>query len=53
MLLVDTELFMKGESPDYAYTVGVGNYRLGYARRFNLSPNARQLLAPIPEIIGK
>src|SRR5450755_2748952 len=31
VLWVDTELFMKGQSTDYSYTIGVGNYRLIYA----------------------
>lgn len=53
VLWVDTELFMKGESSDYHYTVAVGNYRLVYARRFRLSRDARKILAPIPGIIGQ
>jgi hypothetical protein len=53
ILWVDTELFMRGESSDYRYTVDVGNYRLIYARRFNLSHNTRKILAPIPAIIGQ
>jgi hypothetical protein len=53
LLWVDTELFMRGESSGYHYTVDVGNYRLIYARRFNLSHKTRKILAPIPEIIGQ
>jgi Domain of unknown function (DUF4421) len=52
MLWVDTELFMRGESSDYHYTVAVGNYRLIYARRFNLSRETKKILEPIPAIIG-
>jgi hypothetical protein len=53
VLWVDTELFMVGKSSDYHYTVDAGNYRLIYARRFNLDRNTRKILAPIPEIIGQ
>jgi hypothetical protein len=53
VLWIDTELFMRGESSDYHYTVDVGNYRLIYARRFNLNRKVKKILAPIPEIIGK
>jgi len=50
---IDTELLMKGKSTDYGYVVSVGNYRLIYARRFNLDRKTKQILAPIPEIIGQ
>ena len=53
VLWVDTELFMKGQTSDYSYTTGVGNYRLIYARRFNLDRKTKKLLEPIPEIIGQ
>jgi hypothetical protein len=53
ILWVDTELFMKGEGTDYHYTVGVGNYRLIYARRFNLDRKTKKILEPIPAIIGQ
>jgi hypothetical protein len=53
VLWIDTELLMKGQSTDYGYTVSVGNYRLIYARRFSLDRKTKQLLAPIPEIIGQ
>jgi Domain of unknown function (DUF4421) len=53
VLWVDTELFMKGQSTDYSYTIGVGNYRLIYARRFNLDRKTKKILSPIPEIIGQ
>jgi hypothetical protein len=53
ILWVDTELFMRGESSGYHYTVDVGNYRLIYARRFSLDRKTRKLLEPIPEIIGQ
>jgi Domain of unknown function (DUF4421) len=52
VLWVDTKLFMNGESTDYNYTVDVGNYRLIYARRFNLDRKVKQILAPIPDILG-
>jgi len=52
VLWVDTELFMKGETSNYGYTAGVGNYRLVYARRFNLGRKTKMLLEPIPEIMG-
>ncbi len=53
ILWVDTELFMHGENTDYRYTVGVGNYRLVYARRFNLNRKMKKILEPIPEIMGE
>ncbi len=53
ILWVDTELFMRGESSGYHYTVDVGNYRLVYARRFSLDRKTKKILAPIPEIIGQ
>ena len=53
VLWVDTELFTKGKTTDYSYTVGAGNYRLVYARRFNLGQKTKKLLEPIPEIIGQ
>jgi Domain of unknown function (DUF4421) len=53
VLWVDSELFMRGESSDYHYTVAVGNYRLIYARRFNLSRETKKILEPIPAIIGQ
>jgi Domain of unknown function (DUF4421) len=53
VLWVDTELFMRGESSGYHYTVAVGNYRLIYARRFNLSRKTKEILKPIPAIIGQ
>jgi hypothetical protein len=53
VLWVDTELFTKGKTTDYNYTVGAGNYRLVYARRFNLGQKTKKLLKPIPEIIGQ
>jgi Domain of unknown function (DUF4421) len=52
-LWVDTELFMKGAGTNYSYTIGVGNYRLIYARRFNLDRKVKQILAPIPDIMGQ
>jgi hypothetical protein len=52
-LWVDTELFTKGETSNYNYTAGVGNYRLVYARRFSLDRKIKKLLEPIPEIIGQ
>jgi hypothetical protein len=53
ILWVDTELFMKGQSSNYSYTAGAGNYRLIYARRFKLGRKTKKLLEPIPEIIGQ
>jgi hypothetical protein len=53
VLWVDTELFMKGKSSNYSYTVGVGNYRLVYAKRFALSHQVKKILEPIPSIIGQ
>jgi len=53
ILWVDTELFMKGETSNYTYTAGAGNYRLVYARRFTLNRKTKKLLEPIPEIMGK
>jgi hypothetical protein len=53
LLWVDTELFMKGQATNYSYTVGVGNYRLIYARRFNLDRKTKKLLEPIPSIMGQ
>jgi hypothetical protein len=53
VLWVDTELFMKGETSDYSYTAGAGNYRFIYAQRFNLSRKTRKMLAPIPDFIGQ
>jgi hypothetical protein len=53
ILWVDTELFMRGQSSGYHYTVDVGNYRLIYARRFSLDRKTREILAPIPAIIGQ
>jgi hypothetical protein len=52
VLWVDTELFMKGAGTAYNYTIGVGNYRLIYAKRFNLDRNVKKILAPIPDILG-
>ena len=52
LLWVDTELFMRGKSTDYRYTVSVGNYRLIYARRFTLTHSVKKILEPIPEILG-
>jgi hypothetical protein len=52
VLWVDSELFMRGERSGYHYTVAVGNYRLIYARRFNLSRKTKEILKPIPAIIG-
>jgi hypothetical protein len=53
VLWVDTELFMKGETSNYSYTAGAGNYRLIYAKRFNLDRKTKKLLEPIPDIIGQ
>jgi hypothetical protein len=53
LLWVDTELFMRGASTAYHYTIGVGNYRLVYAKRFNLNRNTKKILAPIPNILGQ
>jgi hypothetical protein len=53
LLWVDTELFMKGKETAYSYTVSVGNYRLIYARRFNIGRKTKEILAPIPAIIGQ
>jgi hypothetical protein len=53
ILWVDTELFMRGERSGYHYTVSVGNYRLIYARRFNLDRRTRKVLEPIPKITGQ
>jgi len=52
MLWVDTELFMQGKSTDYKYTVGAGNYRLVYARRFSVDSKLKKVLEPIPQILG-
>ena len=43
---------MKGAKTYYQYIASTGNYRLIYARRFNLDRKTKQILAPIPEIIG-
>jgi hypothetical protein len=53
VLWVDSELFMRGANTNYHYTVGVGNYRLVFAKRFNLNRKTKQLLAPIPDILGQ
>lgn len=53
ILWVDTELFMKGQTSNYSYTADAGNYRLVYAKRFNLGRKTKKLLEPIPEIIGQ
>jgi hypothetical protein len=53
VLWVDTELFKKGKGPEYNYNIGVGNYRLIYARRFHLGRKTKKMLAPIPVIIGQ
>jgi hypothetical protein len=52
LLYVDTDLFMRGKSTDYHYEVSAGNYRLVYAWRFTLNRKVKQILAPIPEILG-
>jgi hypothetical protein len=52
LLLVDTELFLRGASSVYKYTVDVGNYRLVYAKRFNLDRRTKKILEPIPELFG-
>ncbi len=52
ILWVDTELFMKGESTGYSYKISAGNYRLVYARRFNLDRKVKKILEPIPNILG-
>jgi hypothetical protein len=53
LLWVDTELFLKGEQTGYHFKVSVGNYRLIYARRFNLDRKTKKILAPIPDILGQ
>src|SRR5450432_2886629 len=53
VLWVDSELFMKGANMGYNYTVDVGNYRLVYARRFNLDRKTKRILEPIPAILGQ
>ena len=53
LLWVDTELFLRGANSDYRYTIGVGNYRLVYAKRFNLDRKTKKILAPIPQILGQ
>ena len=53
LLWVDSELFLKGAQTYYHYKVSTGNYRLIYARRFNLDRKTKQLLAPIPDILGQ
>jgi hypothetical protein len=53
ILWVDTELLLRGNSTNYGYTVGVGNYRLIYAKRFTLGRKTKKLLEPIPEIMGQ
>ena len=44
---------MKGKGTEYNYTVSVGNYRLIYARRFNIGRKTKEILAPIPAITGQ
>jgi len=53
LLWVNTELYMHGANTNYGYTVGVGNYRLVYAKRFNLDRKTKKILAPIPNILGQ
>ena len=53
LLLVDSELFLRGAQSLYHYTAGVGNYRLVYAKRFNLNRQTKKILAPIPQILGQ
>lgn len=50
---VNTELFMRGVNTAYQYTIGVGNYRLIYAKRFNLDRKTKKILSPIPDILGQ
>jgi hypothetical protein len=47
VLWVDTELFMRGQRSGYSYTVDVGNYKLVYAKRFNLDRNVKKILAQV------
>lgn len=53
VLWVDSEFFLKGAGSAYKYEISVGNYRLVFAKRFNLDRKTKKLLEPIPEILGK
>jgi hypothetical protein len=44
---------VKGKISDYRYGAATGNYRLVYARRFNVNHRVKKILEPIPEYMGK
>lgn len=52
-LWVSTRLNVKGKISDYRYGAATGNYRLVYARRFNVNHRVKKILEPIPEYMGK
>ena len=49
VLWVDSEFFLKGAGSAYKYKISVGNYRLVFAKRFNLDRKTKKLLEPIPK----
>jgi hypothetical protein len=53
MLWVDDDLFLRGGASEYHYEANVGNYRLIYAKRFTLARKVKQILSPIPDILGQ
>jgi Domain of unknown function (DUF4421) len=51
MIWVASQFYVRGQASNYQYTFLSGNYRLMYARRFNLNRKVKKVLSPISEMI--
>jgi hypothetical protein len=48
---VGNQIYVKGEGSSYKYYIGVGSFRLIFARRFGLGKKAKKALEPLTELI--